>query len=116
MARAVTERRMVVMPSAQQQQALAQAYPGSLLFLYPKSAGSVARDFKWLGSYRYAIVHLGGQDEADLRRRCEVASVLLGWPAPYNDLPSDMPRPSAGDGVVAPPARRPVAIPNPSAP
>lgn len=108
----------VAMPSAQQQRALAQAYPGSMLFLYPKSAGSVARDFKWLGSYRYAIVHLGGKDEADLRRRCEVASVLLGWPAPYTDLPADvaadMPVQLPNDGVVTKPARRPVALPNPS--
>ena len=42
-----------------------------------------ARDFKWLGSHRYGIVHLGGRDAADLRRRCEAASALLGWPAPY---------------------------------
>jgi len=110
----------VVMPGAKQQHALAQAYPGSLLFLYPKSPGSVARDFKWLGSYRYAIVHLGGKDEADLRRRCEVASVLLGWPAPYTDLPSDRPANVPAllpdDGVIAIPAHRSIALPNPSAP
>lgn len=86
----------VVMPSHRQQRALEQAYPGALLFLYPKSAGPIARDFKWLGSYRYAIIHLGGNDEADLRRRCEVASVLLGWNAPYADLPTDVPLQAVG--------------------
>ncbi len=91
----------VVMPGAAQRRALEQAYPGALLFLYPKSAGSIARDYKWLGSYRYAIVHLGGQDENDLRRRCEMASVLLGWPPPYADQPPDAPRQAAP--VRAPP-------------
>lgn len=92
----------VVLPSARQRRALEQAYPGALLFTYPKSAGSIARDYKWLGSYRYAIVHLGGQDADDLRRRCEVASVLLGWPAPYHDLPADVPQ----RGPIGVPAMR----------
>ena len=60
-----------------------EAFPDALLFPYPKSAGSIARDFKWLGSYRYGITHLGGRDEADLQDRCERASALLGWAAPY---------------------------------
>jgi hypothetical protein len=42
----------------------------------------MARDFKWLGSYRYGILHLGGRDTADLHQRCTTASALLGWPAP----------------------------------
>jgi hypothetical protein len=33
-------------------------------------------------------VHLGGRDAADLRARCESASTLLGWPAPYADQPA----------------------------
>jgi hypothetical protein len=28
-------------------------------------------------------MHLGGRDENDLRERCERASTMLGWPAPY---------------------------------
>jgi len=42
----------------------------------------MTRDFKWLGSYRYGIVHLGARDMDDLRERCRDASALLGWPAP----------------------------------
>lgn len=71
------------MPSRQQQAALAQQFPDALLLRFPKSDGSVARDFKWLGSYRYGILHLHGQDAADLRARSEQASALLGWPAPF---------------------------------
>jgi biotin carboxylase len=106
----------VVLPAARQRHALAQAYPGALLFTYPKSADSIARDYKWLGSYRYAIVHLGGQDAADLRRRCEVASVLLGWPAPYTDLPADGPHPGAIDPADAASAMRPTVAPDASMP
>ena len=106
----------VVMPGTRQKRALAQAYPGSLLFLYPKSNGSIARDYKWLGSYRYAIIHLGGVDEADLRRRCEVASVLLGWPAPYTDAPLDLPQPTAGAEAEDALRARPATVPDPSTP
>lgn len=78
-------------PTALQRQVFHEAYPDALLLEFPKSAGSVARDFKWLGSHRYGIVHLGGADTADLRRRCEVASSLLGWTPPYADLHAHAP-------------------------
>ena len=72
-------------PPASAVHALKEAYPDSLLFHYPKSNGEIQRDFKWLDSYRYGIVHLGGKDAADLRERCEHASSILGWPAPFAD-------------------------------
>jgi len=75
----------VTMPSGAQQAALAQRFPDALLFCYPKTGHAVARDFKWLGSYRHGIVHLGGRNEADLRERTLQASQLLGWTAPYAD-------------------------------
>lgn len=105
----------VVMPRPGQRRALEQAYPGALLFQYPKSAGSIARDHKWLGSYRYGIVHLGGEDEAALRRRCEVAGVLLGWSAPYADLPLDAPTRDAHT-PGSPPRTKTAALPGASAP
>jgi len=76
----------VKLPNTALRQAFAHAFPDGLLFQYPKSRGSIQRDFKWLGSYRYGITHLGGRDADDLRQRCEAASALLGWPAPYADL------------------------------
>jgi hypothetical protein len=75
----------VPMPSGAQQAAMKRAFPDALLFCYVKQGHALARDFKWLGSYRYGIVHMGGQDEADLRHRTERASHMLGWPAPYLD-------------------------------
>ncbi len=71
------------MPGPWQVARLAREFPDAMLFTYPKSGHSLARDFKWLGSHRYGILHLGGRDVHDLRRRCEAASALLGWPAPY---------------------------------
>ncbi|MEY2735989.1 MAG: hypothetical protein RLZ58_1398, partial [Pseudomonadota bacterium] len=70
-------------PSGMRRRALRECFPDAMLLSFPKAAGSIARDLKWLGSYRYGILHLGGHSAADLRRRCEVASSLLGWPAPY---------------------------------
>jgi hypothetical protein len=58
-------------------------YPDGLLLQFPKDIKSLARDYKWLGSHRYGVMHLGGSDATDLQRRCEAASGLLGWPAPY---------------------------------
>lgn len=101
-------------PTPAQQQTLAQRFPDALLLPFPKPAGSIARDFKWLGSYRYGIVHLGGRDTADLRTRCEAASALLGWPAPYGE-------PAAHEALpirhAAGPVRaRPLAHPSPTSP
>ncbi len=70
------------MPSNAQLLDLKQQFPDHLLLSFSKTGGSTARDFKWLGSYRYGILHLGGQCDGDLKSRLEVASELLGWPAP----------------------------------
>ncbi len=75
------------MPTSAQQRALYDAFPDALLFVMPKAGHALERDFKWLGSYRYGILHLGGRDRDDLRRRFEQASALLGWPSPFTDEP-----------------------------
>jgi hypothetical protein len=89
-------------PSRAQRAAFHKAYADALLLEFPMSLREVARDFKWLGSHRFGIVHLGGADDADLRRRCEVASTLLGWTAPYADL-----HPERGPGPREPVAAIP---------
>jgi hypothetical protein len=92
------------MPNASRRSAFAQRFPDGLLFPFPKPRGSMERDFKWLGSYRYGIVHLGGADAADLRARCEAASGVLGWPAPYAlpDPSVEPPRGMAGQTFSTP--------------
>ena len=91
------------MPDARQRQQLAREFPDALLFTYPKQGHSLARDFKWLGSHRYGIVHLGGPDKARLRDRAAHASRLLGWPLPWLDE-AELPRlVRAATGAAAPP-------------
>jgi biotin carboxylase len=76
-------------PGTAEEHALARAYPDALLFHFAKTAGQIERDFKWLGSYRYGILHLGGRDATDLRARCAAASEVLGWSAACADHESD---------------------------
>jgi biotin carboxylase len=79
------------MPIKSAQNAFYTAFPDGLLLKFPKMLDQIQRDFKWLGSYRYGIIHLGGENPADLRKRCEHASDLLGWPAPYVKYATDLP-------------------------
>jgi hypothetical protein len=72
------------MPTEVQLAALKTQFPDHTLLRFPKTSGSTARDFKWLGSYRYGILHLGGDNAADLHSRCQLASDLLQWPLPYD--------------------------------
>lgn len=71
----------VSMPTAAQLAAFADTYPDGLVMPFPKSAGSIARDFKWLGSYRFGIVHLAGATQTDMLAHYRVACSTLGWPA-----------------------------------
>ncbi len=84
--RSLSERAVVRMPDAAQQEALTQAFAQALLFCFAKTPSQIARDFKWLGSYRYGILHLAASDAQQLKADCEHASALLGWPAPYADV------------------------------
>jgi hypothetical protein len=79
-------------PSADLRKALARAFPDSLLLSFSRRGRALARDFRWTGSHRYGIIHLGARDREHLRQRCEAASALLGWPAPYLDQGAPVPR------------------------
>jgi hypothetical protein len=83
--RAFDPHRVPPMPDAARRRALTAAFPDALLLPMPKTGAALQRDFKWLGSHRYGILHLGGVDAGDLRERCLRASALLGWPAPVAD-------------------------------
>ena len=56
-------------PSADEQAWLTRTYPDARLFLDLKHATSRARETKWLGNYRYALVHMGGGDHGDMMTR-----------------------------------------------
>jgi hypothetical protein len=72
-------------PNAWQRQRLQREMPDALLLCFPKSGHGLDREFKWLGSHRYGVLHLAGRDEHHLRERCEQACRILGWPVPYFD-------------------------------
>jgi hypothetical protein len=81
-------------PSLAQQYALRAAFPDSWLAAMPKAGRGLARDFKWLGSHRYGVLHLGGTDEHDLHDRSRRACQLLGWPAADSAMAPHAPRPA----------------------
>lgn len=59
------------MPSAEQIADMHRRYPDARLILYLKRGAGLAREMKWLGSHRYAVLNLGGRDAADLQSRYE---------------------------------------------
>jgi hypothetical protein len=71
------------MPSSEDLAWLAREYPHARLELYPKTGNSLHREIKWLGSHRYAVLNMPGDDEVDLRARYERVCRRLGWPAPW---------------------------------
>lgn len=56
-------------PGTGQQAWLTETYPDARLFLDLKHGTSRARETKWLGNYRYALVHMGGTDHDDMMAR-----------------------------------------------
>ncbi len=56
-------------PPEHEQIWLTKTFPDARLFLDIKHSTSRARETKWLGTYRYALVHMGGADHDDLMAR-----------------------------------------------
>lgn len=56
-------------PGQAQIESMQQRYPDARLMLYLKRGASLAREMKWLGSYRYAVLNLGGASPEDLLQR-----------------------------------------------
>jgi len=71
------------MPSPRLRAEWQREFADGLLFAFPKRGPALQRDFKWLGSHRFGVVHLGAADAHALRARCEAASFRLGWTPPY---------------------------------
>jgi hypothetical protein len=83
--------RIPATPQAVHVQQLAAQFPDHLLLQFPKAGHSLARDFKWLASYRYGILHLSGRDAHELQERCQRACGILHWPIPYaNELAEEL--------------------------
>jgi len=59
---------------------LARTYPDALLHEHHKRGHGLRREFKWLGSHRYATVNLGARDDAALHDRYRDICTRFGWP------------------------------------
>jgi len=56
-------------PTPAQLERVRRDYPDARLMLYLKRGAALAREMKWLGSYRYAVVNMGGGSIDDLQQR-----------------------------------------------
>ena len=65
---------------------LADEYPGAKLARYAKRGRSLAREYKWLGSHRYAVMNLGAADAEALNRAHARICERFGWPCVRPDL------------------------------
>jgi hypothetical protein len=108
--RAFSAQQVPPAPGRAREAAFAAAFTDGLMFGFPKQGHGLERDFKWTGSHRYGIVHLGATDRAHLRERAEQASALLGWPAPYADVASE-PMPVGGPPAPLPHYNAPEVAP-----
>lgn len=72
-----------VLPSATQIADMHRRHPDARLMLYLKRGASLAREMKWLGSHRYAVLNLGGRDSAELTARYEAIRSELAFSADY---------------------------------
>ena len=56
-------------PTNAEQRALTERFSDARLVFYIKHGGSLERELKWLGSYRYGLINLAGQDIATMHAR-----------------------------------------------
>ena len=52
-------------------------YPDARILVYIKKGSSLAREYKWLGSYRYAVLNLGAKTNQDLHQRYHQVRIQL---------------------------------------
>ena len=72
-------------PTASQIARVRDEYPEAHLMLYLKRGSSLAREMKWMGSYRYAVVNMAARSQHELYARFrELAQRLF----PVSDLPA----------------------------
>lgn len=68
-------------PSHDQIRSVRETFPDARLMLYLKKGASLAREMKWLGSYRYAVLNLGGKTPSDLHQRFHLIRQQLAFDA-----------------------------------
>jgi hypothetical protein len=97
-------------PGRSQLAQVAAHHPDARLMLYLKRGGALAREMKWLGSHRFAVLNLSGRDRTELYARYRDIRDTLGFaghggpePAPLwsgTQMPAQPDAvPNGGDGA-----------------
>lgn len=82
-------------PAEREVEALRARHPGTRLMMYPKRGADLAREMKWLGSYRYAVFNVGGAGvEEILARFAALCADIDFHPRGFARL-AEEPRPAA---------------------
>ena len=68
-------------PDRAQLEWLGRTYPDALLYTYIKEGHSRWREVKWLGSYRYAVLNMGGRDHNEMLARFDHVCQNLAFEA-----------------------------------
>jgi len=80
-------------PGRDRLQQVATRHPDARLMLYLKRGGDLAREMKWLGSHRYAVLNLRGRDRAELYARYRDIRDTLGFGAHSGPEPAPLWKP-----------------------
>ena len=56
-------------PNEEHIKRIREQYPDARIMVYLKKGSGLAREYKWLGSYRYAVFNLGAKTSQDLHQR-----------------------------------------------
>src|SRR5258706_14337685 len=78
-------------PRAAEIRALQEGHPDAHLMLYPKRAADLAREIKWLGSYRYAVFNVGAPTLEALFARLRHLCAQITFHPPGHSLPDEEP-------------------------
>ena len=68
-------------PGTAEIEKLRQFDPDAQVLLFKKSGNQLKREIKWLQSYRYACMNMGGMSAENLMEKHRRASMILGFPA-----------------------------------
>ncbi len=82
---------------------LATQFPHARLAMFHKRGRGLAREYKWLGSHRYAVMNLSARDERALNAAFERICLRFGWPCEFPDT-------EAARSLALPSARQKVSV------
>jgi hypothetical protein len=95
-------------PSGAQLRRVSERHPDARLMLYAKRGADLAREVKWLGSHRYALLNVPGRDREEVFARQRDICAILGFDC-RAQVPDDPPLIPANDARADAAPRRPAA-------